>query len=158
MINKKEITTRIGTKKNLYIGNLTDLVNNFKIDHNNFFNCTIANWKTTNNKINFRSNYTSNSGSQYMYTEEGVYRKSNHWSGSIASCIWLLNGTESESETIAFCKWSDFTKFGFKNKAHAGMYRLNQCIEYYKIQDNINNFLNGTFGCKNYINTVFNLI
>lgn len=35
--------------------------------------------------------YYSNSGSEYIYTSEGVYRYSNHWGDSIASCSWRLN-------------------------------------------------------------------
>lgn len=54
-------------------------------------------------------NYSSKSGSEYSFTDEGVYRKSNHW-GRAANCKWRLQTQFSDSSRtkIGFAKWSDF--------------------------------------------------
>jgi len=75
----------------------------------NFYLATIANFTEAFN-IEFKADYTSESGSSYMYTNEGVYRKSDHWNSSVASCEWFLNGFSTDIKTIGFCKWSDFAK------------------------------------------------
>ncbi len=54
--------------------------------------------------------YKSNSGSEYYFTEIGVYRKSNHW-GRAANCRWrLLVNSEykNQTEIIGFARWNDF--------------------------------------------------
>jgi hypothetical protein len=66
--------------------------------------------------------YTSNSGSSYWYTDEGVVRVSDHWIGA-ASCRWTLDGiTENETglaidkreaAVAGFCRWADFSREGF---------------------------------------------
>lgn len=54
--------------------------------------------------------HTSKSGSSYYFTEEGLYRVSNHW-GRAANCRWRLmpleNGTYSRTKA-GFAKWTDF--------------------------------------------------
>ena len=54
--------------------------------------------------------YESNSGSKYMYTDEGVYRFSNHWNGGVASCSWFLDNKNVDTieYQLGFCKWEDF--------------------------------------------------
>ena len=55
-------------------------------------------------------NYKSKSESMYFYSNEGVYRKSNHW-GRVANCRWKLisNGKyKNQSIVIGFAKWCDF--------------------------------------------------
>lgn len=56
--------------------------------------------------------FTSRSGSQYFYTNDGVYRISSHW-GRAATCRWRLQ-TDVESfkngKKIGFAKWTDFYK------------------------------------------------
>ena len=64
----------------------------------------------TNVLADKKPNYTSRSGSQYFYTEDGVYRISSHW-GRAATCKWRLqtdassfrNGTKA-----GFAKWNHF--------------------------------------------------
>ncbi len=65
--------------------------------------------------------YQSASGSQYYFTEEGVYRVSNHW-GRAANCKWRLQSNEAFSEhrtKIGFARWdwfyrdNDFEKLYF---------------------------------------------
>ena len=54
--------------------------------------------------------YKSNSGSEYYFTEIGVYRKSNHW-GRAANCRWrLLVNSEykNQTEIVGFARWFDF--------------------------------------------------
>ena len=53
--------------------------------------------------------YKSKSGSSYYFTEDGVYRLSNHW-GRAANCKWRLQTTNSNlSRTkLGFANWSAF--------------------------------------------------
>ena len=55
-------------------------------------------------------NYKSESGSQYFYTEAGMYRLSNHW-GRLANSKWRLVAFELESTSktkLGFAKWDSF--------------------------------------------------
>lgn len=60
--------------------------------------------------------YESASGSRYWYTNDGVYRRSDHWGTGIASCSWQLgsqpldqrSGDWDKGERTGFAKWSDF--------------------------------------------------
>lgn len=56
-----------------------------------------------------KPDYTSKSNSSYFFTDEGVFRKSNHW-GRAANCRWKLVSTtyKSQHEIVAFAKWVDF--------------------------------------------------
>lgn len=57
-----------------------------------------------------KTNFTSKSGSSYIFTEEGVYRKSNHW-GRAANCKWRLQSINSDATSrirIGFAKWTEF--------------------------------------------------
>ena len=54
--------------------------------------------------------FKSKSGSGYCFTEEGVYRISNHW-GRAANCRWrLISNVKSpnQKERVGYAKWSDF--------------------------------------------------
>ncbi|MDP5107025.1 MAG: hypothetical protein NWQ31_12740 [Polaribacter sp.] len=56
------------------------------------------------------TNYKSKSDSMYFYTDEGVYRKSNHW-GRVANCRWKLLSNENyknQNIVIGYAKWCDF--------------------------------------------------
>ena len=47
------------------------------------------------------TNYKSKSKSMYFYTDEGVYRKSNHW-GRVANCRWkLVTDSKYKNQKIA---------------------------------------------------------
>jgi hypothetical protein len=55
-------------------------------------------------------NYKSEAGSQYFYTEEGMYRLSNHW-GRLANSKWRLIAMEEESMNkfkLGFATWDSF--------------------------------------------------
>ena len=61
---------------------------------------------------NIEWHYKSKSGSGYCFTEEGVYRISNHW-GRAANCRWrLISNSISKSNNrqnrIGYAKWRDF--------------------------------------------------
>lgn len=54
--------------------------------------------------------YVSKSNSMYFYTDEGVFRKSNHW-GRVANCRWKLianKNYKNQNTVTAFAKWDDF--------------------------------------------------
>jgi hypothetical protein len=56
-----------------------------------------------------KADYKSKSGSSYYFTEEGVYRLSNHW-GRAANCKWRLKViTSNPSRTkLGFANWNAF--------------------------------------------------
>jgi hypothetical protein len=54
--------------------------------------------------------YISQSGSQYIFTADGLYRISNHW-GRVANCHWRLIPLaefKSQHNIVAFANWVDF--------------------------------------------------
>ena len=54
--------------------------------------------------------FKSKSGSGYCFTEDGVFRISNHW-GRAANCRWRLISeikNPNQKERIGYAKWSDF--------------------------------------------------
>jgi len=54
--------------------------------------------------------YISQSGSQYIFTDEGLYRVSNHW-GRVANCHWRLIPLaefKNQHNIVAYAKWADF--------------------------------------------------
>ena len=54
--------------------------------------------------------YISKSGSEYSFTEQGVYRKSNHW-GRAANCKWRLQSrdlNETSRVKVGFANWTEF--------------------------------------------------
>lgn len=64
----------------------------------------------TNAIPNNEWHYKSKSGSGYCFTEEGVYRISNHW-GRAANCRWRLISeikNPNQKERIGYAKWIDF--------------------------------------------------
>ncbi|MCL7763268.1 hypothetical protein MPF19_07565 [Polaribacter sp. Z014] len=77
----------------------------------NFFKHTFGEFKQIENfKFPEDTNYKSKSESMYFYTNEGVYRKSNHW-GRVANCRWKLisnDNYKNQQIVIGFAKWTDF--------------------------------------------------
>ena len=54
--------------------------------------------------------YKSKSGSLYLYSDEGVYRYSNHW-GRVANCRWKIKGIENyknQNYYVGYAHWTDF--------------------------------------------------
>jgi hypothetical protein len=79
---------------------------------NNCFKHTFCDFKKVDHRF-FNENqiqFKSKSGSSYFYTDEGVYRYSNHW-GRVANCRWRLlsdKKLKSQEYHVGFAKWSDF--------------------------------------------------
>ena len=78
--------------------------NFFKHTYCEFLQCdeTVFNQKTIH--------YTSKKGSNYSYTDDGVYRYSNHW-GRVANCRWKIKQTsdyKNQKYVVGFAKWTDF--------------------------------------------------
>ncbi len=78
----------------------------------NFFKYTYCEFKMK--EISFfedkKAHFQSKSGSYYSYSDEGVYRYSNHW-GRVATCRWKIKGIEAyknQKYYVGFAKWSDF--------------------------------------------------
>ena len=80
----------------------------------NYFMGTEANWQSAEWPEDGVFDYESRSGSRYIYTDEGVYRMSNHWGSGVATCDWYLDGDDISSfadrggERVGFARWSDF--------------------------------------------------
>jgi hypothetical protein len=78
----------------------------------NFHNHTFCVWKEVSfDEIqSLKINYKSKSGSQYIFTEKGLFRISNHW-GRVADCHWRLIPLaefKNQNITVAFANWVDF--------------------------------------------------
>lgn len=78
----------------------------------NFHKHTFCLFQQVDNSVlaDLNLNYKSNSGSEYYFTENGVFRKSNHW-GRAANCRWRLISNskyKNQNEIIGFALWSDF--------------------------------------------------
>ena len=77
----------------------------------NFFKYTFCEFQQVSNfEIPEGRNYKSKSESMYFYTDEGVYRKSNHW-GRVANCRWKIatnKNYKNQQIVIGFAKWLDF--------------------------------------------------
>ena len=77
----------------------------------NFFKHTFCEFQQVDTfEFPENTNYKSKSESEYFYTDEGVYRKSNHW-GRVANCRWKLisnDNYKNQNIVIAFAKWVDF--------------------------------------------------
>ena len=60
---------------------------------------------------NLEYHFKSKSGSEYYFTDKGVYRKSNHWS-RVANCKWrLVNNNLNKNNTrekLGYANWTDF--------------------------------------------------
>jgi hypothetical protein len=83
----------------------------FRPSPNSFKNTFCVFQEVLSDKIeNLKVQYDSKSGSKYFYTEEGMYRLSNHW-GRLANSKWRLEPMEPEtiSKTkLGFAAWNEF--------------------------------------------------
>lgn len=83
-----------------------------KYNKTNFFKHTYCKFQNKEIKVLEEQNvhFKSKSGSSYVYTEEGVYRYSNHW-GRVANCRWKLSGVnkyQNQQYYVGYANWSDF--------------------------------------------------
>lgn len=88
-------------------------------NHTNFFRNTFCEFQ----QVSFfefpeDSFFKSKSDSCYFYSEEGVYRKSNHW-GKVANCRWKilpLENYKNQQTIIGFAKWHHFFPINSREK------------------------------------------
>jgi hypothetical protein len=78
----------------------------------NFHNGTFCIWKEVKKEeiASYKIHYSSKSGSEYFFTETGVYRISNHW-GRVSNCRWRLlplSDFKNQNKTVAFANWDGF--------------------------------------------------
>jgi hypothetical protein len=78
----------------------------------NFHKHTFCIWKEVlfDEISNLKISYTSQSGSRYIFTLEGLYRISNHW-GRVSNCHWRLiplNNFKSQNTIVGYANWTDF--------------------------------------------------
>lgn len=78
----------------------------------NFHKHTFCIWKEVLfSEISERKiSYVSQSGSRYIFTDEGLYRISNHW-GRVANCHWRLiplADFKSQHTIVGYANWADF--------------------------------------------------
>lgn len=76
----------------------------------NFFKNTFAVFTKALQPNNFtKPHYKSKHGSCYFFTNEGVFRYSNHW-GRVGNCRWRLDELDYKQQTNywGFCSWNDF--------------------------------------------------
>lgn len=95
--------------------------------------------------------YDSKSGSKYFYTEEGMYRLSNHW-GRLANSKWRLEPMEPESVSktkLGFASWNDF----YPDKAEEELYYLE--ADYSKKTVNYQHKNNPSYDARSILRTSF---
>lgn len=77
---------------------------------NNFYRHTYCVFKEVFLEKSISFHFKSEHQSEYHFTQEGVFRKSNHW-GRVGNCRWkLLSDAEKPNQIhrIGFAKWTDF--------------------------------------------------
>ena len=85
-----------------------NIENGKKMNRDTFYSSSYTDWHEVKTTPNREPDFRSSSYSEYWYTKEGVYRKSNHW-GNVSSCKWPLDGQQIRGDVkIGFSKWSDF--------------------------------------------------
>ncbi|WP_432221584.1 hypothetical protein ACRASX_13385 [Flavobacterium sp. TMP13] len=84
---------------------------NFRPSPNSFKNTFCIFNEVLIDEINgLKIQFESKAGSAYYYTEEGMYRQSNHW-GRLANSKWRLIALDPETDfkyKIGFAKWTSF--------------------------------------------------
>ena len=95
----------------------------------NFHSHTFCLWKEVlmNEIKDSKISYTSQSGSQYIFKPEGLYRISNHW-GRVANCHWRLvpiTEFKNQKSTVAFAYWNDFYSIDDSSKMYFIKVNLN---------------------------------
>ena len=78
----------------------------------NFHKHTFCIWKEVllDEISNLKISYKSQSGSQYIFTQSGLFRISNHW-GRVSNCHWRLvplNNFKNQKTIVGYANWVDF--------------------------------------------------
>ena len=78
----------------------------------NFHSHTFCIWNEVlfSEIIDLKINYKSQSGSEYIFTSDGLYRNSNHW-GRVANCHWRLiplADFKNQNTIVGFAHWRNF--------------------------------------------------
>ncbi|WCM42150.1 hypothetical protein MG290_00325 [Flavobacterium sp. CBA20B-1] len=76
----------------------------------NFFKNTFAVFKKADQPKDYsKPHFISKHGSCYFFTNEGVFRYSNHW-GRVGNCRWRLEYIDHKQQTNywGFCAWNQF--------------------------------------------------
>lgn len=78
-------------------------------DRRNFHKHTFCIWqeKAVSLVDGRQPDFRSRAGSSYYFTEDGVYRHSDHWA-RVAHCKWRLEGQKKNGFRLGFAKWTDF--------------------------------------------------
>lgn len=78
-------------------------------DKRNFHKHTFCVWqrRETSDLPDRKPDFRSRSGSVYHFTDEGVFRHSDHWA-RVANCKWRLDGPKANGFQLGFAKWTDF--------------------------------------------------
>ena len=136
-----------------YLEMIKEDFGHFNYNKNTYFCSTIANFKEVENEeilnrmkkcdVDFQS-YAS---SRYIYTEDGVYRYSDHWNSGVASCSWFLDCNEIDEYKLGFCKWNDFVPNDFRLMIYSNNKEL---IEKYTRPEGIDIMGNFCGRCINY--------
>ncbi|WP_432671329.1 hypothetical protein [Flavobacterium sp. SM2513] len=107
--------------------------------------------------------YTSKSGSEYSFTKEGVYRKSNHW-GRAANCKWRLQSKgldESSRVKVGFALWTEFHAINENDKLYFIEVDFdNEAVQYYhkNTSDSQTNYLRTAAATTKRVKEIRNLL
>ncbi len=80
-----------------------------EFNRRNFHKHTFCNWEArpAADIAGLVPDYKSKSGSVYYFTEEGVYRNSDHWA-RVANCKWRLEGATGNGKQLGYARWTGF--------------------------------------------------
>jgi hypothetical protein len=138
---------------------------NFRPSPNAFKNTFCVFKEVLSDKIeNLKIQYDSKSGSQYYYTEKGMYRMSNHW-GRLANSKWRLEPLEPQTASkfkIGFAAWDSFYPDNSVDKLYYLEVNYVACTVNYQHKNNPNYdrkaILRTTFETRKKIKQIRNLL
>jgi hypothetical protein len=112
----------------------TDLSN---ITLDNYFYDTFANFtRIYKRELPKREpDYISDSGSEYWYEGNTVYRRADHWGRRIATCNWILSSSAERGWSQGYCKLTDFkrrNKYSLRNAKAGERFRIGKTVLTYK--------------------------
>lgn len=135
-----------------------------KYDRYNFFKHTYCEFEhRLLDGLELKTHFKSKSGSSYFYTEDGVYRYSNHW-GRVANCRWKIKGIETYQQQkyyVGFALWKDFFPLNSVDKVfYITVDLLRKKVQINKVSESVKteNYLytiHAAFTKKKEIETVF---